>query len=245
MDGLPGLPTPVSPLARMSDQELRFYETTLLQMHREIFQDEAVMHEAYLANGMRGIGELREAGIIDDQTEQAWATIDRGVREGNRGMIASGNTRLLYREQHDIIQDDYARLYNHPGTGRAFTYMMTTVGEPSIPGAKTFAQYSPVTVTVQSPGPRNLPIIGDNPLQGTVTVQTPFPRGNVAIFDDRWTYLLKDSVPAYQNLLEHDPGRVRQIISTDVGERIEQYRLPNTAGRTLQRMADWRMNFRQ
>ena len=243
----PGVPFDMRALAGASDQELKFFETTFLTMQKDIFFDQAMMHEAYLGGGMASIRELQEAGLIDPRGEQAWANIDEGRRTGNVDLLKAGNTALLYREQHDIIEHNYQKMYDRPLTGPAFTYLMTAVGEPSIPGAKSFAEYKPLTVTVETPGPERIPFTPwDNPLQGEVKVKTPLPDGNIAHFDDRWDYISKDTLPAYQKLLAEDPGRAKDIIGSDVGGRIDEYRLQNRADDLAKKfITDWDVDFDQ
>lgn len=202
LEFLPGVPG-MSALA--ADLDLRFYETTFLDMQKEIFFDQAMMHEAYLNGGMPAIRELRQAGLIDTPTEFAWSQIDEGKRSGDQELLAAGNVGLLRREQQDIIDDDYQRMYDHPVTGPAFTYVMTAVGDPSIPGAQSYGEYDPVS-------------------------GTPLPAGNIAGFDQRWPYIVNDTLPAYQDLLRDDPERLREIVGSDVGDRIEENRLYNRFG---------------
>jgi hypothetical protein len=237
----PGVPYDMSALAHISDEELRFFETTFLGMQKNIFYDQAMMHEAYLAGGTDAIHELQLAGLIDPRTEQAWDWIDEGRATGNSSLIESGNTALLRREQQDIIDADYQRMYDHPVVGPPFTYLMTAVGEPSIPGAQSFADYRPLWVTIESPGPERIPLVGwDNPLQVEVNIRTPLPDGNIAHFDDRWTYITEDTLPAYQELLREDPQRAREIIASDVGERIDDYRIYHRLDSLLWHYAtDW------
>ncbi|MGW9416750.1 WXG100 family type VII secretion target [Cellulosimicrobium funkei] len=232
-------------IATMSDAELGFYENQFLSMQREIFVDQAVMHEAYLNGGMQEMERLLEAGVIDGAAYQAWADVEAG-RAGDAQALADGNTALLWREQNQIIADDWQTMRDHPVTGEAFTYLMTLVGEPSIPGAGTYAQHDPFTVSVETPGPENLgiPFTGvtfDNPVQGTVTVETPLPGGNIADQATRWEYISNDTLPAYQQLVTQHPDQAAQIIGTDVSDRIADYRLTNPAriGRILDRLTEW------
>jgi len=232
-------------IATMSDAELGFYENQFLSMQREIFVDQAVMHEAYLNGGMQEMERLLEAGVVDGAAYQAWADIEAG-RAGDAQALADGNTALLWREQNQIIADDWQTMRDHPVTGEAFTYLMTLVGEPSIPGAGTYAQHDPFTVSVETSGPENLgiPFTGvtfDNPVQGTVTVETPLPGGNIADQATRWEYISNDTLPAYQQLVTQHPDQAAQIIGTDVSDRIADYRLTNPAriGRILDRLTEW------
>lgn len=247
LQGKPGVPLDLSVLANASAAELRFFETTFLQMQQDIFFDQAMMHEAYLAGGMDAITELREAGLIDLGTELAWQQIDQGRATGDQELIERGNQHLLLREQRDIIQDSYTRMYDRPVTGPAFTYLMTAVGEPSVPGAQSFPDYRPLTVVTESPGPEEVPLLGwDNPLQVEVEVTTPLPDGNLADFEDRWTYITEDTLPAYQGLLREDPAQAREIISSDVGDRIDDYRLHHRIDSLLWHYAtDWGLDVDQ
>jgi len=240
-----GLPQGVliEQVAGMTDDELRFYETTFLSMQQEIFRDQASMHAAYEHGGMAEIERLYESGSIDESAYDAWADI----ASGDPTRVTEGNVEMLRREQQDIIADDYGAMRDRPVTGEAMTYMMTVVGEASIPGAGTFAEYDPLSVTVETPGPERvgIPFTGisaDNPLQGSVTVTTPLPDGNIADTGQRWDYITADTLPAYQELLANDPGRVEEILRTDVSDRIGEYRLtnPDRLGRIVDRLAtDW------
>jgi hypothetical protein len=243
----PGLPIDMRVLANISDSELKFFETTFLSMQKDIFYDQAMMHEAYLGGGMDSIKELEAAGLIDPRTQQAWGQIDEGRRTGNQDLIKAGNTALLYREQHDVIDQNYQKMYDHPVTGPAFTYMMTAVGEPSIPGAKSFADYKPLWVEFETPGPKHIPFTNwDNPTQGEIDVKTPLPDGNIAHFQDRWDYISKDTLPAYQKELAEHPDQAREIVGQNVSDRIDDYRIYNRIDSLVEQFAtDWRVEFHQ
>jgi hypothetical protein len=70
-------------------------------------------------------------------------------------------------------------------------------------------------------------------------VTTPLPDGNIADTGQRWDYITADTLPAYQELLANEPGRVQEILGTDVSERIEEYRLtnPSRLGRIVDDLA--------
>src|SRR5262249_48973726 len=111
-----------------------FYETTFLTMQKKIFEDQATMHEAYLAGGLPQVEEFYRARIIDLATLAAWRQIDTGRRGGDQAAVADGNRTLLFREQHDIIDRFYAQMLGHGGlAGSAFTYLLTLTGAPSVP----------------------------------------------------------------------------------------------------------------
>ncbi|MFD6141228.1 WXG100 family type VII secretion target [Promicromonospora sp. NPDC060271] len=246
-----GLPQGVliEQVAALTDEDLRFYETTFLEMQQEIFADQASMHAAYEHGGLAEIQRMYDSGAIDEATYDSWVDID----SGDPTRVSEGNTQFLDREQNQIIADDYDEMRNHPVTGEAMTYMMTLVGEASIPGTETFGEYNPLTVTVETPGPENIGIpftdvSFDNPTQGSVEVTTPLPNGNIADREQRWDYVSNDTLPAYQDLIANDPARAEEILRTDVSERIEGYRLtnPDRLGRIVDDLAtDWSVDVDQ
>jgi hypothetical protein len=224
----------IEQLAGMTDQEIRYYETSMLDMNKEIFLDQARQHQAYMTGGMDEINRLRDSGAIDPGTAQEWAKIASGDPE----LVKEGNTALLFREQNEIIADDYDTMRNHPG-GEAVTYMVTLAGEPSIPGAKSYAEVFPYTFDVESPGPENIPFTNwDNPAQFRTDLTTGFPDGNIADANQRWELIRQDTLPAYQNLLADDPARAGQIIGSDFNDRVEQHRPTNNIPGIMDRFLD-------
>lgn len=213
----------IEQLAGMTDQEIEFYETSMLDMNKEIFLDQARQHQAYMDGGLDEINRLRDSGAIDPETARSWAKID----SGDPPQVREGNTELLYREQNEIIADDYDGMRSHPG-GEAVTYMVTLAGEPSIPGARSYPEVFPYEFSVESPGPENVPFTNwDNPAQFRTDFTTGFPDGNIANADQRWALIQQDTLPAYQNLLATDPARAQQIIGSDFNDRVDQYRPTN------------------
>jgi uncharacterized protein YukE len=231
------IPVPVldqiEQLAGMTDQEIKFYETSMLDMNKEIFLDQARQHQAYMNGGLAEINRLRDSGAIDYPTARAWAQVD----SGDPAQVQAGNTALLYREQNEIIADDYDTMRSHPG-GEAVTYMVTLAGEPSIPGARSYPEVFPYKFSVESPGPENVPFTNwDNPTQFRTDFTTGFPDGNIANADQRWELIKQDTLPAYQNLLATDPAGARQIIGSDFNDRVDQYRPTNNIPGIMDRFA--------
>jgi len=200
-------------LAQWAAGDLGFYETTFLTMQKKIFEDQSVMHEAYLDGGLAAIDELRDAGVIDDATQDAWRRIDFGRRNDDSVSIDDGNRTLLFREQHDIIDSFYLRMFDHRPVGRLFTYLLTLVGTPSVPGAKSFAEVFPLALTVPLPARRML------------SVATPLPDGNIALFANRWGLIEVDTLPAYLGLVEEHDGDARALLETPIDYRVARFRL--------------------
>lgn len=235
------LPPGVGDLAELGDDELAVYETALLSMQKEIFGDMAPGHQAYREGGVAALEEMAAAGVLPGTTARAW----RDIASGDPARVAAGNEALLLREQYEVIDDDYGRMRAHDPSGEAFTWALTLVGAPSIPGASGYPDVFPLVVAVETPGPERLGP-WDNPAQGTAHVTTPLPDGDVADFDDRWALIQEDTLPAYRTLLEDDPGAVRALLEQDVGDRVEAMRtLPHRLDDIAAQLADWDVRFEQ
>jgi hypothetical protein len=217
------LPPEVLGLAALSDlgeDELAFYERTLLAMQKEIFFDAGTMHEAYLERGLEGIEELRDAQIVDGQAVGAWQRIDRGAPED----VATATELLADREQNLTIADEYDDMRARFPTGPAMTYLMTVVGDPSIPGTKTPGEFSQLEVT--GPWVRLVPVPPVGPgVEGRVVVTTSLPDFNIADRANRWRMITDDTLPAYRRLVDEQPESLRALVGADVGLLIEDNRL--------------------
>jgi hypothetical protein len=125
--------------------EFKWYETLFLRMQKEIFFDMATAHEAYRVGGMAAIRKIYENDIHNfaQGTIDAWQQIDDGMKTGNRALVESGNKTLLEREQRYVIEKSYKAMLQRPVSGTAVTYMLTAVGSPSIPGAKSYPEVFP------------------------------------------------------------------------------------------------------
>ncbi|GAB3534361.1 hypothetical protein GCM10027403_10060 [Arthrobacter tecti] len=206
-------------LASLPDSELEFYETELLSMQKEIFLDQAMMHQAYTEGGMEQIERLVEAGSMTPTMGQAWADIDS--RDPAR--ISRGNEALLDREQNEIIVDNYQAMQDRQVTGDVVTWGLSLVGEPSIPGARSYPEIFPVDGSIESPGPET--IFGrDNPVQGSVDWTTGLPDGNIANQADRWALIQQDTLPAYQELLRTNPEEAARIVESNFNDRLQANR---------------------
>jgi hypothetical protein len=200
-------------LARRATGDLGFYETTFLTMQKKIFEDQATMHEAYLAGGMPQVEEFYRARIIDLATLAAWQQIDTGRRGGDQAAVADGNRTLLFREQHDIIDQFYAQMLGHGGLqGSAFTYLLTLAGTPSVPGAHAYPERYPLTFAARLP-------------RGEISARTPLADGNIAVFANRWHLIDDDTLPHYLSFISDDPEQARALVATPIRVRMDRYRL--------------------
>jgi hypothetical protein len=200
-------------VARRAAGDLGFYETTFLTMQKKIFEDQATLHEAYLAGGLPQVEEFYRARIIDLATLAAWRQIDTGRRGGDQVAVADGNRTLLFREQHDIIDRFYVQMLGHGGLeGSAFTYLLTLAGAPSVPGAHSYSERYPLTIAARLP-------------RGQISARTPLADGNIAVFANRWQLIDGDTLPHYIALIRDDPEQARAIVATPIGVRMARYRL--------------------
>lgn len=249
----PGVGPSMRELASMSaeqiEEEFRYYERTFLRMQREIFLDLAPLHEAWASDGLGGIAALYKNDDIDRSTFEAWQLIDEGQRTGNTDLIRQGNEALLLREQQVVIADEYNQMYSRARTGPAVTYLMTQVGEPSIPGAQGYADVFPwqakfeIDDELYIEAPRKLPFV-ELPRVGmstkgkvTATVTTPFADGNIARCEDRWNLIQKDTLPAYNNLSREE---VLKVLDTPIGDRADELTTRNRIdGIVHHLLTDW------
>lgn len=217
----PGMPPGVEDLAGASDSQLRFFESTFLSMQKRIFLDIGGMHEAYLSgqDGMENLREMAAAGLIDNRTMRAWDKVAEGSRTGSAQTLRAGAVGMADHEQNHVIAEDWDRMREHAPVGDAVTYLMTVVGKPSVPGAHFPGQVRPrsVPVTPDLPdridfpdlpqiGPWDPPDLPDLPLpQEVVVLVTPLPDFNVSQRIPRFDYFLKDTMPAYDHLVD-EPG---------------------------------------
>lgn len=228
---------------RALTDELTWYQERLLLMQREIFFDMAPAHEAYLDGGLAMVARLcaDDPYGAGEAAVQAWTALDTGWRTGDSELIAQGNAALLRREQATVVADDYDAMRNRPTTGEAITFMMTAVGAPSVPGARTYPEVFPAVVDVSHHvgTPRNVPesaLFGKRiqrislphvGVRGTAVVETPLPDGNIADLDDRWNLIVTDTLPVYQGLAEHRPDVVIGVLADPVGVRASRYTIRN------------------
>jgi hypothetical protein len=198
------------------ESDLDYYETTFLTMQKKIFEDQAPMHEAYLADGITEIEKFYDAGIIDGATLDAWRQIDAGrgaASQVGRDTVAYGNRMLLFREQYDIIDRYYARmLTNRRLLGPVFTYLMTLTGAPSVPRARSYPQRYPLRLQARVP-------------RMVISARTPLAAGNIAHFADRWKLIETDTLPSYLALLRDHPDQASEILSKPAQQRARAYRL--------------------
>jgi hypothetical protein len=150
----------------------------------------------------------------------------------------------LYREQHDIIGDDYDAMRNHNGgVGEVMTWMLGAVGSPGIPGAQTLGQYDPLVVSgrVEAPVTPGIPFtpIHSHGAYVEVDATTPFPDGNISNFGTRWDLIEHDTLPAYQDLVKNHPDEVRAILQQDAGQRIQDARPINNISAIIDRLTDF------
>ena len=203
---------PLTLVGQLAGEELKWFEDRFLRMQREIFEDLAWQHEAYLWGGIEELRRLTSAGELDRATLWAW----ENIASGDPARVARGNEALLWREQRQVIQDDYDDIRRHHGpAGEAFTDLLTWLAESPFPDGRAYREVLPRIVEVPTflpplwlPGPK---------------LRVPAPRGNVADFGNRWEWIRRDMLPAYRRLLA-DPERMRATVATPVATRVRNFR---------------------
>lgn len=215
-------------LAHFSNQQISWLENKLLSMQKHIFFDQGAMHEAYLNKGMAGIREMYEAGLFDAdlsqdfnvpdialQTLNAWQDIDSNDTQ----KIKNGNAVLLFREQMLIIHQQYRDIYTHDTLlSPLITYLMTMVSSASVPGTRNPTVYHPLSCGM------TLPVISSI-THKKIIINTPFPNFDITNSVDRWDYIVNDTLPIYQKMLNENRIVAQQIIATPIQKRVKQQRL--------------------
>jgi hypothetical protein len=194
--------------------DLAFYETTFLTMQKQIFEDQAPMHEAYLSGGVAEVQKLYSARIIDTATLEAWRQIDRGL-------VEPGNRTLLLREQRDIIDRFYVRMLSRrPPEGSVFTYLLTLAGVPSVPGGESYPERYPLTLVARV-------------ACRAIALRTPLADGNIAVFANRWKLIEEDTLPAYLAFVRDRPDDARAQMEGPVLQRAARFRVLARAAQIL------------
>jgi uncharacterized protein YukE len=225
-----GFLNPANLAEHLTNEELEWYEDRFLGMQREIFDDLAWQHEAFLLGGvplMREIGS-RYPSDLTQRDLDAWEDIGSGDPE----RVSTGNRELLLREQKRVIQNDYDAMREHHGpVGDLFTYGFSAMADNPIPGGQAYRDYDPIVLggewdTPEVPigplGPFGPHLDWDPPDVGA-HVTLPLPAGNLSNFDDRWGWIENDMLPHYQELLR-DPDATRTLVSTPVADRAGDFR---------------------
>jgi hypothetical protein len=120
------------PLVVYSDQA-PWLQERLMMMQRDIFEDLAWQHEAYLTAGLEPLEEALARGDIDERTLDAWRHIDSG--EPDR--VAEAAHLLVYREQHTVLQAEHYDQWPEHAPGLAA--MTSRNADSPAPGGEPFA----------------------------------------------------------------------------------------------------------
>jgi hypothetical protein len=200
-------------LAKGATGGLNFFATTFLRMQKQIFEDQAPMHEAYLDGGLPEIDKFYATRIIDLATLVAWQQIDAGHRGGDATLVDIGNRGLLFREQRDVLDPFYVRMLRHrPPGGALFTYALTLAGTPSFPGGNSYADRYPLTLMVRR-------------RSSAISIGTPLADGNIAVFANRWKLIDDDTLPHFLAYVCDHADDARKLVEKPLPQRVRQYRL--------------------
>jgi hypothetical protein len=174
-------------------------EQLLQKMQRAIFLDQSMQHEAYVGGGMPAIRELEQSGAIDEFAVKSWEQIDAGTRTGNRALLEAGSLGLLRREQLQTIADDYDAMRSDTKLSPLMTKVISAIGRPLIPGARSAADISPVHI---------------GPFEG------PLSEIDVSKREERWAMIEHDTWPAYRRLVNETPARFDDMLHSSLDQRI-------------------------
>lgn len=194
--------------SRLSAADIAWYQTRLMIMQKHIFIDLVPMHEAYVAQGLRGIDEMYEAGVLDADIYTAWQSIAAGTRAGYIDALI----RMTDREQNRVIADQWdATAAGRAPIGRVLTYVSTLAGKPAVPGVRAPGTFAPATVRARVDG-------------RLLALRVPLPDFNWADRDTRWTYITGDLVPRHIDL-ESDIAVAAGVLGEPFRDKLARGRL--------------------
>jgi hypothetical protein len=182
--------------AKTAYGEAHFLQTQLLTMQKDIFEDLAWQHQAYVEGGLPALeAAYRRGDIKEEKIIQAW----RDIASGDENRQWQGNAALLYREQRTILRLGYENIRNRMtllnvsrfppvslpiDSGRMIAGAMSQMAESPIPGGRSFRE-----------------VTGD--------------KADITLFEDRWRWIKDDMLPAYRNL---SPERRSALINQPLEE---------------------------
>lgn len=194
--------------SRLSAADVTWYQTRLMIMQKHIFTDLVPMHEAYVALGIRGIDEMYEAGVLDDDIHTAWQSIAAGTHDGYIDALI----RMTDREQNRVIADQWDETSaGRAPIGRVLTYVSTIAGKPAVPGVRAPGVFAPATVRANIGG-------------RTLALRTTLPDFNWADRDTRWTYITGDLVPRHIDM-ELNPALAPAVLGESFWHKLARGRL--------------------
>jgi hypothetical protein len=167
----------------------------LMEMGRDIFDDLAWQHEAYLALGLPELKRLRDLNQLGVSYYDAWQKID----SGNTEKVWEGNCKLLWHEQHDVITLGYAGLSDMAGVPTA----MSALAQSPHPWGESFYDYYSIDTTPPSFQRYPPPV---------------FVR-DVTRFADRWGWLEKNIWPSWKKQSQAARTRLINMSLEDLGDR--------------------------
>ncbi|WP_245720496.1 hypothetical protein [Nocardia uniformis] len=200
--------------ARLTAEDLSWYQQRLMIMQKHIFIDQVPMHEAYIAEGLAGVEEMYRAGVLDENAILAW----RGIAAGTSAGLADAAVRMTDREQNQIIADQWDATSSGRGVmGRVLTYVSTLAGKAAVPGVRAPGVFAPTTITADADG-------------RTISLRAPLPNFNWADRETRWHYITNDLLPNYLALVENE-AVARPVLAEPFPNKLAQ-------GRLLMRLPD-------
>ncbi|KIS25463.1 hypothetical protein TV39_20645 [Arthrobacter sp. SPG23] len=216
-------------LASLGESDLAFYETTFLEMQKEIFSDIGSQHFAYQQGGMEEIKRMKDSGVVSPRMNTAWTSLDSVPRypgpEGyhqlspaQQAALHKASYSMADQEQNHVIADDYDNIRSRP-TGEAFTAAMTWVGDPSIVGAKSYYEQFPAAEPYFD--------ISRFPPTGI-----DIHLGNISNRDDRWALIDQDTLKAYEDWLHAEKNPYGEMVEP-MPQRVEEYRKVPVAVRAV------------
>lgn len=219
----------VDHLDEITVDDLAYVERRFLDMQRQIFDDMAPAHQAYLVGGIAALRQIRD---LDADLLRAFEVLDAGDAQRAAQLLA-------WREQRRIIQDDYDELWDRSAIIQALLTITSITARSPVPGGRAFVRQHGVKVDVGLDDPdldlgdarhRWIDVLPTGPglppvgwlrrLAGVDVDVDVIP--NVADFDDRWSWFEDDVFDPFAALT---PRQLAALLADPVTVRAQQRRL--------------------
>ena len=216
----PHIKNALDAVTALSAAELRVFEHRFLSMQKQIFEDLGWQHEAFTYGGLDALRKFEGTDDFSRRTMYAW----EGIASGLPDRVTAGTKDLLYREQWQVIQDDYDIMRNHhPPIGWGFTYVVTAMAENPYPGGQAYRDFDGITIDPDPDieiGSVSVPIVA--PMVPRPDLEVRLPLGNISYFDQRWRWIEDDMYPSFVAFEQTE--EMQRTVTGDFNEQTRGYR---------------------
>jgi len=185
-------------------KELRFIEDKLLSMQKEIFDDIAWQHRAYIEGGISLVDNIlaNDSEIQRELTNEQIKRLRDAWQDFNNNRLVEGVIKMAHHEQRIIIQDDWTEIWDRSKLNKVIVTIMSLVSPSPVENGKSFF---------------------DEKINGEFNFfESSFPyiatwdidlTANLANEKDRWEWTVNDMIPKLDNNLRNRTPLTMECLS--------------------------------